>query len=150
MKESNRTYAYKVNDTPYTTKLQYITGAEIKEQAGIPADHIVFLVRKGYDNELIEDDKSVNLAMPGIEKFITCAPAQKQMLIVNEKHIEYSPDKISYEGVVKLAGETSSTHEYTVVYFEGPKENPSGKMFPGDIVYVQHKMVFNVTGSHLS
>ena len=69
MKESNRTYAYKVNDTPYTTKHQYITGAEIKEQAGIPADHIVFLVRKGYDNELIEDDESVDLALPGIEKF---------------------------------------------------------------------------------
>lgn len=147
---SNRTYAYKVNDTPYTTKHQYITGAEIKEQAGIPADHIVFLVRKGYDNELIEDGESVNLAMPGIEKFITCAPAQKQLLIVNDKPVEYAQEKISYEGIVKLAGETPGTSEYTVVYFEGPKENPSRKMYPGDIVYVQHKMVFNVTGSHLS
>ena len=63
---SNRTYAYKVNDTPYTTKHQYITGAEIKEQAGIPADHIVFLVRKGYDNELIEDGVDGNVDFPQI------------------------------------------------------------------------------------
>ena len=150
MNESNRTYAYKVNDTPYTTKHQYITGAEIKEQAGIPADHNVFLVRKGYDNELIDDDGSVNLAMPGIEKFISCTPTEKQMLIVNGDPVEYAPEKIQYEGILKLAGETPGTSEFTVVYFEGPKENPSGKMFPGDIVYVQHKMVFDVTGSHLS
>ena len=151
MKESNRTFAYKVNDTPYTTKHQYITGAEIKEQAGIPADHIVFLVRKGYDNELIEDGKSVNLALPGIEKFITCPPTQKQELIINLKHVVYEASSISYSDVVRLAGYTpDETHEYTVAYFDGPKENPSGEMLPGDVVDVQNNMSFNVTGSHRS
>lgn len=151
MKESNRTYAYKVNETPYTTKHQYITGAEIKEEAGIPADHIVFLVRKGYDNERIDDQVTVNLATPGIERFITCVPTQKQELIVNRKHIEYEPDTITYDGIVRLAGFTpNETHEYTVVYFDGPKENPSGEMLPGDVVVVQNKMSFNVTGSHRS
>lgn len=150
MNSSNRTFAYKVNDKPYTTKHQYLTGREIKEQSGVAADSILLLVRKGYDNELIEDDKPVNFAMPGIEKFITCSPMQKQMLIVNDAPVEYLQREISYDGIVKLAGFTPGTHEYTVVYFEGPKENPSGKMYPGDTVFVQHKMVFNVAGSHLS
>lgn len=49
---------------------QYKTGAELKHLAGIPLDTELFLaISKPYKDELIENDKSVNLARPETEYF---------------------------------------------------------------------------------
>ena len=49
---------------------QYKTGAELKQLAGIPLDTELFLsVSKPYQDELIENEKQVNLARPETEYF---------------------------------------------------------------------------------
>jgi len=49
---------------------QYKTGAELKELKGIPLDTELYLsIAKPYSDELIENDKSVNLARPDTEYF---------------------------------------------------------------------------------
>lgn len=54
----------------YETFDQYKTGAELKQLAGIPLDTELFLsISKPYQDELIENDKSVNLARPEAEYF---------------------------------------------------------------------------------
>ena len=54
----------------YETFDQYKTGAELKKLAGIPLDTELFLfISKPYNDELIENDKSVNLARPETEYF---------------------------------------------------------------------------------
>ncbi|WP_192350349.1 multiubiquitin domain-containing protein [Algoriphagus sp. Y33] len=54
----------------YETFEQYLTGAQLKELAGIPWETDLFLsITRPYNDELIENDKSVNLARPETEYF---------------------------------------------------------------------------------
>jgi hypothetical protein len=54
----------------YETYDQYKTGAELKQLSGIPLETELFLsISKPYKDELIEDDKPVNLARPETEYF---------------------------------------------------------------------------------
>ena len=54
----------------YETFEQYLTGAQLKELAGIPLTTELFLsIARPYKDELIENDKSVNLARPETEYF---------------------------------------------------------------------------------
>ena len=54
----------------YETFDQYKTGAELKEIGGIPLDTELYLsISKPYKDELIENDKQVNLARPETEYF---------------------------------------------------------------------------------
>ena len=54
----------------YETSDQYKTGADLKHLAGIPLDIELFLsISKPYEDELIENEKSVNLARPETEYF---------------------------------------------------------------------------------
>ncbi|WP_163713433.1 multiubiquitin domain-containing protein [Mangrovibacterium lignilyticum] len=54
----------------YETFDQYKTGAELKQLAGIPLETQLFLsISKPYMDELIENEKSVNLARPETEYF---------------------------------------------------------------------------------
>ena len=59
-----------VEGKEYQTCNQYITGAELKQIAGIPSDTELFLsISKPYEDELIENEKTVNLARPETEYF---------------------------------------------------------------------------------
>ncbi|MDM1048440.1 multiubiquitin domain-containing protein [Sphingobacterium hotanense] len=54
----------------YETYDQFKTGAELKQLAGIPLDTELFLsISKPYQDELIENEKQVNLARPETEYF---------------------------------------------------------------------------------
>ena len=54
----------------YETCEQYLTGAELKQLAGIPLDTELFLsISKPYNDELIENNTRINLARPETEYF---------------------------------------------------------------------------------
>lgn len=54
----------------FETTDQFKTGAELKKIAGIPLETELFLsIEKPYHDELIENEKEVNLARPGAEYF---------------------------------------------------------------------------------
>ena len=67
----------------YETFDQYKTGAELKQLAGIPLDTELFLsVSKPYQDELIENEKRVNLARPETEYFFV---KKKLQFFINGK-----------------------------------------------------------------
>lgn len=67
----------------YETFDQYKTGAELKQFAGIPLDTELFLsVSKPYNDELIENEKQVNLARPETEYFFV---KKKLQFFINGK-----------------------------------------------------------------
>ena len=67
----------------YETYDQYITGAELKQLAGIPLDTELFLsISKPYKDELIDNDKQVNLARPEMEYFFV---KKKLHFFINDK-----------------------------------------------------------------
>jgi len=67
----------------YETFDQYKTGAELKQLAGIPLDTELFLsISKPYKDELIENEKQVNLARPESEYFFV---KKKLQFFINDK-----------------------------------------------------------------
>ena len=67
----------------YETFDQYKTGAELKQLAVIPLDTELFLsVSKPYQDELIENEKQVNLARPETEYFFV---KKKLQFSINDK-----------------------------------------------------------------
>jgi hypothetical protein len=144
---------FTVNEQIFIAPSQFLTGKQIKEMAKIPADVDLFLVVPGYMDELINDEKVVNMARPGIERFVA-RKHMEQEIIVNGRRMKFANDNISYDEVVHLAfPQPASQHAergYTIVYANGPEKNPNGILPPGAVVYVKHNMKFDVTPTHKS
>ena len=138
-----------INGKPYKWHQQYITGAEIRKLGNIPPEDEIFLaVKKPWKDELIPDDKEVNLARPEIEHFYSKDRYYKITLIVNGRPKLWTETAITFEQVVVLAFgnyDPNPNKVYTVTYERGPHENPEGSMVKGDKVLVKDKMIFNVT-----
>ncbi|MBA4300483.1 MAG: hypothetical protein C0433_10340 [Cyclobacterium sp.] len=67
---SNPSLKLIIEGKQFETFEQYLTGAQLKELAGIPLDTDLFLsITRPYKDELIENEKSVNLARPETEYF---------------------------------------------------------------------------------
>ncbi len=67
----------------YETFDQYKTGAELKQIASIPLETELYLsINKPYKDELIENDKQVNLARPETEYFFV---KKKLHFLINDK-----------------------------------------------------------------
>lgn len=67
----------------YETRDQYMTGAALKTLAGIPLETELYLsITKPYQDELIENEKQVNLARPDTEYFFV---KKKLKFFINTK-----------------------------------------------------------------
>jgi len=143
----------KINDKHYEWHQQYITGAEVRKLGDIPQEDEIFLkIKKPWEDELVTNETTVDLARPGIEHFFSKMKFPIT-IIVNGTQKQWNEEKISYEQVVKLAFPNdveNSRTAYTVTYDKGPKQNPEGTMIKGDVVYVKNKMRFNVTATNQS
>ncbi|WP_421940633.1 multiubiquitin domain-containing protein [Pedobacter sp.] len=137
-----------INDKQYKWYEQYITGKQLKDLAKIPFEDVLYLsIKKPWEDELIGNTTSVDLARPGIEHFFSTKVDHEIVIIVNGKPKSWNKEKISFEQVVSLAeGNANSDQKaYTVTYLKGPKPNPQGEMAKGDNVFVTNKMIFNAT-----
>lgn len=145
-----------VNETSYKWEHQYITGAQVRQLGNIPQSDKLFLaIKRPWEDEQILDDTKVDLARPGIEKFFSKVVDEFKPVIinVNGRAKTWEERKISYEQVAKLAFPNyaeNDTTVYTVTYTNGPKQNEEGSMVKGDIVFVKHQMIFNVTATNRS
>src|SRR5690606_32286370 len=85
-----------INGKLYVWNHPNITGTEIKSIGGIPLEDEIFLEnRKPKEDELIPDDKKVNLARPGIEQFYS--KTKKSTILVNGTQHTWTKDKIRSE-----------------------------------------------------
>ncbi len=68
--KSKKPLEFIIEGEKFETFDQYKTGVELKQLKGIPLEIELYLsIAKPYDDELIENDKSVNLARPDKEYF---------------------------------------------------------------------------------
>lgn len=68
--QTDNLLVYKIEGKTFKTTEQYIAGAELKKQGGIPLEVELYLaIKKPFEDELIENDTRVNLARPDIEQF---------------------------------------------------------------------------------
>ena len=141
-----KTFDFSVDGTRCHTEHQFLTGTQIKSMAGVPADFELYLVVPGYQDELIDDDKIVNLARPGIERFESRKPGNQVIIFINTSPKPYDRPVITYNDVVILFGGDPNNPQkgYSISYAGGPRENPRGVLAPGHQVFVKHKMRFNV------
>lgn len=67
---SGRILSFKVEDKPFNTDRQYLTGSEIKRIAGLPPNSELFMtISEPWKDEPIADNEEVNLARPDVEGF---------------------------------------------------------------------------------
>ena len=72
-----------IEEKQYETFDQYMTGAELKQLAGIPLETELFLsISKPYQDELIENSTRINLARPETEYFFV---KKKLHFFINDK-----------------------------------------------------------------
>jgi glycosyltransferase involved in cell wall biosynthesis len=147
--QGNHVLHLTINNKRYDYHQEYITGAEIRMLGNIPDDDEIFLaIKKPWEDELILDNKQVNLARPEIEHFYSKDKHIKITLIVNGRPKLWNEKTITFEQVVVLAFgpyDPNPNRVFTVTYDKGPHENPEGTMVKGDRVCVKDKMIFNVT-----
>ncbi|WP_339812649.1 multiubiquitin domain-containing protein [uncultured Imperialibacter sp.] len=139
---------FSLNEKHYEWHQEYITGAEIRQLGNIPIENEIFLaIKRPWKDELIPDNKEVNLARPEVEHFYSKEEHFKVALIVNLKEKSWIEKTITFEQVITLAygsHDTSGSKGYTVTYDRGPHQNPEGAMDKEDRVFVKNKMIFNV------
>lgn len=144
---------FTINNAPYTWYKQYIRGIQIRELGKVPSEDEIYLdLPGGWKDDFIADDEVVDLARPGVEHFISKQKPVHFQFFVNGREKTWQKGKISYDEIVLLAFPNANyeSSAYTVMYSNGPKQNPKASMVKGDIVFVTDKMNFNVTETNRS
>ncbi|MFP5040447.1 multiubiquitin domain-containing protein [Parasediminibacterium sp. JCM 36343] len=143
---------FTINGEPFKSHKQYITGAEIKKIGNIPEEDEVFLkVEEGWENQLIKDEDSIDLAVEGKEHFFSKEKHKEVIIIVDGSPKKWDKKKINFKEVIILAyGTFKDNWTYTVGYEDGPKENPEGSMIKDSEVFVKNKMIFHATATDKS
>ena len=144
-----------IDNATFEVSEQILTGLQLKELANVPADYDLFLVVPGYDDELIGNDLPVNLARPGIERFVSRPHGSGITIFVNRAPCSHTrpATSINYEQVVKYAFPNAvfnPNQGYTVSYFDGPSSNVEGILVMGASISTKHHMRFDVTATHKS
>lgn len=143
-----------INEKGYEWHQQYITGIDVRKLGNIPKEDEIYLaIKKPWEDELIKDDTSVDLARPLIENFFSKEIPINIVLIVNGREKAWVEKTISFEQVVILAFggyDNNPNKVYTVTYDRGPQHNLEGSMVKNDLVFVKNKMIFNATATDKS
>ena len=84
----------------FETTLEFKTGLELKQLASIPTDTELYLsIDRPYEDELIENDKKINLARPAVEYFFV---KKKLKLKIGETVYDWYKQYISRAELVSL------------------------------------------------
>ena len=144
--EFKKHFLFSVDGRPYSTEHQFLIGEQIKRMAGVPAEFELYLVIPHFQDELIEDNKTVNFARPGVERFESRRPLSNVEILVNGTRVPFDKPQISFDELVDIAyPQHGSKFGFTVSYTDGPEQNPEGRMSKGTGVLIKHKMKFDVT-----
>ena len=113
---AKKKFNFLVAGKPYFTEHQFLTGAQIKEMAGVPIEYELYMTAPHVRDILIKDSEIVNFARPGVEKFDIRKPEEGIYIIVNGSPIPYNNGTISYEqlGMIVYGCSISSQQGYNV------------------------------------
>jgi hypothetical protein len=101
------TLPFFIGDKEFKWSHQYITGRELRTLAQIPEDWSILLaIKRPWDDEVIENDTSVDLAREGIERFIIRKPYDHVMveIFINGSPYEIKRGKHSVAQLKHIGG----------------------------------------------
>ena len=126
-----------------------ISGAALYALGKVGPEEAVFLEVRGGTDRLVEPTDLVDLAAPGVERFITGPkPVKGYEITVNSRAEPVPAARVTYEQVVQLAfpGPHGPNIVFAVTYRHAESRPPAGELGPGGAVEVKHKgTIFNVT-----
>ncbi len=144
---SDRSFRFFIDERAYDWGAAQISGSTLKSLAGLPAVGMdLWLVAVGGEDLLIGDHELVDLSRPGVERFMS---SQTRVVIkVNSRDRELNHYQVDYWEIAKLAFPEAAPGTqtiYTIDYSAGPRQNPSGSMIEGQVVFIKNGMKFYVS-----
>lgn len=144
-----------IEDVEFETFDQYKTGSELKELRGIPLHVDLYLkIQKPYEDELIENNKSVNLARPEIERFFV---KEVYVFTLNGNRYKSFEKIITGRGIFSIAGITDvncfslykklKNHDFEKVSLD-EKEDLSNEGVENYITKDSETFTYTVNGEH--
>lgn len=150
--ESDHANMFTVDERGWEWGADAISEAEVREIAGIPDDHDLYLDSDA--DRLIDRGSSIRLSGKGVEHIRSRKTAPKTItIIVNARKHQVKPGTISFEELLLLAFAAAPSGPnvcFTVSYRKGPKPHPEGSLLPGQSVHVIEGMTFHVTATDKS
>lgn len=146
--QSEKPYIIFIDKVKYETGNSHLTGAELKEMAGLSYDSDIFLNDQGSQEILIGNDEKVELFQLGVKHFTSRVKVKEFKIKVNTREKIWVQPTISFGQLMELAFgvyEDMPHIAYTSTYDKGPKENRNGVFVKGQRVYVTNNMIFNAT-----
>lgn len=145
---SGESYRFTVNGRRFEWGAPEITGRMLKQFAKVdPCLFDVWLdVRGQSEDQVIADNEPVRLDEPGVERFYTAEISLT--IIVNGRPRTVNKRTLSFSKIIQLAfpdSQAAPNTIYTVVYKNGPDENPQGSLVEGQTVTLKERMIINVT-----
>ena len=113
------------------------------------SDFDLFLEYKDEADQIVNDDRLIDITQPSVERFYTKKKPDLSFDIFVEGILhKWYKKEISYEEVVTLEVPDYATHPeitYSVKYKKGPGVKPEGILTKGAIINVKNGMEFNVS-----
>ena len=146
---TDRTFKLTLDDAQIEWGEPVMSGAVLYELAKLSNEEAVFLDVRGGKDRLIDPGEAIDLAEPGIERFIT-APKQAATfdIIVNSRPKTVPDREVSFEQVVQLAfpGEHAPNVVFSMTYRHAASKPHAGELGKGGVVEVKPDgTVFNAT-----
>lgn len=148
--ESDRIYAFTVNERGYEWGAPEIAAADIRRYAVVPDGEDLFLDSPA-DRPIAPED-TVRLAGKGTERIIS-KPKEKVRIVVNTREKFVAPGLISFLQIVLLAFpdlQPGPNTSFTVSFLKGPDDRPEGSLIDGEFITVRKGMRFNVSATDKS
>ncbi len=122
-----------------------IAGAALYALANVSDDQAVYLDSRGGEDRLIEPDAQVDLAQPGVERFVTAA--RRYEITVNTRPRTVTGRFVTFDQIIQLAfpGSHAPNVEFTMTYRHAASAPPTGELGAGGTVRIKNGTIFNVT-----
>jgi len=145
---SGESYRLVVDGRRFEWGAPEITGRMLKQFVGVnQGEFDVWLDVRGHrEDRIIRDNEFVRLDEPGVERFYT-APIEIT-IIVNGRPRVINKYTLSFFEIVRLAfpdAQQDPKTIFTMVYKNGPDENPQGSLVEGQSITLKNRMIINVT-----
>lgn len=153
-----RTYKIRIDETIHEVDEKEITGKELLRLAGYdPKSHFITMIIKGQPDKIISDDETVDLSLPGRERFTVVAKEDEDRsftIFVNGRKKVVKVDHLCFQDLLNIRFDNNPPQGenwvFTVAYRNGPRENPKGTLLKGECVKLKDGMKFDVTATDKS
>jgi hypothetical protein len=145
---TDRNYKLLINDRQLEWGKPVINGDSLYTLANAGEDQAVFLEVRGGQDRLIEPDELIDLAAPGIERFLTAPrPVPTFEIIVNSRPNTVTGRQVTFEQVVQFAfpGAHDPNVSFSMTYRHAFSKPHAGELGAGGVVEVKNGTIFNVT-----